>query len=260
MAKATPLRVNLQAEDDGETVVVEVFEFIDPLWGFGVVELNDRLKQFGPGVKTIKVRIHSRGGNAMEGFAIFSILLGHPAEVVVEIIGVAASAASTVAMAASPGKIFISPVGFVMIHDPWAFADGNAIVMRRVAEMLDRVQPAIVRAYLRHAKLSTDEISAAMSVGEGAGTWFDADAAIEAGLASEVMAEQPVAQNRITFDELKGVPQAALELFAAPAPGLPSDDDLFLAVLDDLRTAPQPQFNQPAGDDRLAALLEEALS
>lgn len=258
MAKATPLRVNLAVEDEGTVAVIELFEFIDPFWGFGAVELSEKLKELTT-VSRIKLRIHSRGGNAMEGFAIYSLLLSHPATVEAEIIGVAASAASVVAMAAD--TIRISEVGFLMIHDPWAFADGNSVVLRRVAEMLDRVQPAIVRAYARHSNLSNDEIATAMSEGEGAGTWYDAEQAIAAGLAHEVMTGEAVPENRIAFDDLQGVPQAALDHFAAEPSTDDGGGDLFAAVLDELKNAPRPdQRGQEAqSGERLVALLEEHL-
>lgn len=269
MAKATPLRVNLLAENDGSTAVVELFEFIDPYFGFGAVELSDRLNELTT-VSKIKLKVHSRGGNAMEGFALYSLLLSHPAIVEAEIIGVAASAASVVAMAAD--KIVIADVGFLMIHDPWAFADGNAIALRRVADILERIQPAIVRAYLRHARLSAEEISIAMSEGEGAGTWYDAEAAVAAGLAHEIITGAAAPENRLSFDDLPGVPELAREMYATPGrfQTLEVDDDdkggddvLARELLEVLRAAPRP-FQPPSQDlasgERLTALLEQALA
>lgn len=260
MAKATSLRVNLMTEDEGATAVIELFEFIDPWWGFSAVELSDKLKEL-TGVGKIKVRIHSRGGNAMEGFAIFSLLAAHPATVEAEIIGVAASAASVVAMSAD--TIRISEVGFMMIHDPWVFADGNSVALRRAADMLDRIQPAIVRAYERHAKLSAQQIADAMSVGEGAGTWYDAAAALEAGLAHEIFTG-PEPENRVALRDLDNVPKAALELFAAdPAkpPEKPKGDNQLLAeVLTGLRdSGPAADVNALSVDARIGGLVENLL-
>lgn len=243
MPKATPLRVNLQQEDDGGTVVIELFDYISPYWGFSAVELADRLKSLS-GVNTIRLRVHSRGGDAMEGFAIYSILQSHSARVEAEIIGVAASAASVVVMAADPGSIRISELGFVMIHDPWAFADGNATVLRRVAELLENISPSIVRAYRRHSTLSPEEIAEAMAVGEGAGTWYDAEAAVASGFADEVMEPVAVPENSaLRLGDLSGVPQAALELFGrrdgepAPEPGDREEDPLVAEILEELRAA-----------------------
>lgn len=253
-ALATPLRVNLQTEDDGTVAVIELFEFIDPFWGFGAVELSEKLKEL-TAVTKIVLRIHSRGGNAMEGFAIYSLLQSHPAKVEAEIIGVAASAASVVAMAAD--TIRISEVGFIMIHDPWAFADGNKVVLRRVADMLEKVEPAIVRAYANHASMSAAEIATAMAEGEGAGTWYDAEAAISAGLADEIMSGEPVPEQRLSFDAFASVPATVLATFSEP----PADDepDAFMdELLDVLRKAPRPNADQQQGEDqeRLVALLE----
>jgi ATP-dependent protease ClpP protease subunit len=251
------VRVNLQvANKDSTTAVIELYEFIDPFWGFGAVELSEKLKEL-TAVTKIVLKIHSRGGNAMEGFAIFSLLQQHPAVVEAEIIGVAASAASVVAMAANTIKI--SEVGFMMIHDPWAFADGNKVVLRRVADMLEQVEPAIVRAYANHASLSALEIQEAMAVGEGAGTWYDAEAAVSAGLADEVMTAVAVPENQLRFDGLVGVPQAAIDAFM-PQAADGGNDPLLGAILDEIRSAPtltdQPQGSDP---DQLIHLIEDIL-
>ena len=262
MAKAnpfSPLRAEVKLEEEGSVAVIEIFEYIDEWWGFGAIDLAERLRDLSA-VNRIKLRIHSKGGSALEGFAIYSLLTMHPAEVEAEIIGLAASAASVIAMAAD--RIKMSEVAFMMIHDPWTFADGNATVLRRVAELLDQTHPQIVKAYMRHAKMSADEITAAMAVGEGAGTWYTAEQAVEAGLAHEIITGVPVPQNRISFKGMDGVPQNALKLFAPeqPAPDGDADPLPLDELLDTLRSGVREPVNRDqseADTERLVALLED---
>jgi ATP-dependent protease ClpP protease subunit len=263
------LRMNLLTEEGGDTAVIELYTYIDPCWGFSCIEVADRLKQL-TSVKRIVVRIHSRGGNALEGFAIYTLLRQHPARVEAEIIGVAASAASTVAMAAD--VVRISDVGFFMIHEPWCCCCGSSAVLRRVADSLDGVRPSIVRAYLRRMKLSADEIAAAMAAADGDGTWYDAEQSVAAGLADELMFDAPAPQNAIDLSRLRGVPQAALELFSAAggAPGAQregeeEEDPMLAAVLDVLGSVEFPVGDESTRDDdgeatKLLDLLEQLLS
>lgn len=238
--------------------MVELLDYIDPWMGFGVNDLQDALNGDLKDAKKIKLLIHSNGGNALEGFAIYGLLRNHPARIEAEIIGVAASAASTVAMAAD--HIKISELGFVMIHDPWTCGIGNSAVMRRVADMLDKIQPSIVKSYLRHAKISAEELAAAMSEGDGAGTWYDAEAAVAAGLAHEIMAGVEVPENRIDFGHFKNVPKAAMATFCPPKqPESQEPNNELDALLELLQSSPKtPQTPTSANKfDELQALVQQ---
>ncbi len=217
MKKAVSLRVRLVAQEASneaepqaaKTATIEVYDIIDPMWGVSVPSLNRELKALGD-VESVTVKIHSRGGNALEGFAIYSLLAQFDATINVEIIGLAASAASVVAMAGD--TVRISETGFMMIHDPFMCACGNAPALRKHAETLDVLRPSILKAYLRRAKLSEEDLSDAMSAGDGAGTWYNAEDALEAGLVDSVY-EAPAPQNAVSLDGLKDVPKAVAQLF-----------------------------------------------
>jgi RND family efflux transporter MFP subunit len=105
----------------------------------------------------------------------YSALLEHPHKVTVKIMGIAASAASVVAMAGD--EVLISPVGYLMIHDPWSYVVGNAREMEHEAQVLREIGEGIVAAYQKKTGKTTDEIKKLLE----AETYMNAQSAIENG-------------------------------------------------------------------------------
>jgi ATP-dependent protease ClpP protease subunit len=140
--------------------------------------MND-LKALG-NVSRVTVRINSYGGDVFAAHAIFNILKQHAAEIVVRIDGIAASAATIVAMAGD--RIVMPSNAMMMIHNPWTMAAGNSEDMRKTAEMLDQVKETIIAAYMTRSGLSRDELSDLMDDE----TWMMAAEAVEKGFADEV--------------------------------------------------------------------------
>ncbi len=108
-------------------------------------------------------------------------LVGHGATVTARIDGLAASAASVLALAAS--SVEIAEGGFYMIHKGWTWMMGNADDLRDAAGLLDKVDSAIVDAYAGKSGKSADEIVAWMK----AETWFGAQEAVDAGFCDRIM-------------------------------------------------------------------------
>lgn len=106
-------------------------------------------------VKKINLFINSPGGDAWEGQAIHSLLKRADAEVTVYIDGIAASAASVVAMAGD--RIVMGPCAELMIHNAWTIAMGNANDLRQVADGLDKTSTAMKEAYLLKTNGKIDE-------------------------------------------------------------------------------------------------------
>jgi ATP-dependent protease ClpP protease subunit len=129
----------------------------------------------------ITLHINSRGGSVWDGVAIYSALLTHPATVDVSIDGVAASAASFVAMAGD--TVGIQKPATVMIHDALALAIGNAAELREVADVLDQLSDQIAGVYADHAGGSVATWRTRMQTE----TWYTAAQAVEAGLADAVL-------------------------------------------------------------------------
>lgn len=102
--------------------------------------------------------------------------------VTVKIDGIAASAASVIAMAGT--KVLVSPVSMLMIHNPATIASGDAAEMQKAIAMLDEVKESIINAYEIKTGMSRAKLSHLMD----AETWMDAHTAIDLGFADEIMA------------------------------------------------------------------------
>lgn len=133
------------------------------------------------GSDPITVHVNSEGGHATEGLAIYEALRAHPGHVRVMIEGVAASAASLIAMSGDTREIRGS--GYVMIHDPMITgASGAAKDMRRNAELLESLSGRYAEIYAQRSGQPVDEIRRLMD----AETWMDAADALELGFVTDV--------------------------------------------------------------------------
>ena len=134
--------------------------------------------------KDIVVWIDSYGGDVFAAAGIYNALKEHDGHITVKIDGKAMSAASIIAMAGD--EILMSPVGIMMIHNPWTEAEGDARAMRKAAEILDTVKDTIINAYASKTKKSRDEISSMMDEE----TWMSASIAVENGFADGILYEK----------------------------------------------------------------------
>ena len=123
----------------------------------------------------ITVWINSPGGDCIAASRIYTMLLEHKGNVTVKIDGLAASAASVIAMAGT--EVLMSPTSLMMIHNPLTVAIGDSKEMQKAIDMLKEVKESIINAYEIKTGLSREEISNLMD-GE---TWFDKNKAIEMG-------------------------------------------------------------------------------
>lgn len=142
----------------------------------------------------VVVHINSPGGDVFAGAAIYSALRSHKGNVTVQIVGIAASAASVIAMAGD--EVLISPVAYMMIHNPWTMAQGDAHEMEHQAEILREIGNGLVAAYAQKTGLETDEIQRLLD----AETYMNAETAVELGFADgmlyETVADLNAPQNR----------------------------------------------------------------
>ena len=130
----------------------------------------------------ITVWINSPGGDCVAAAQIYNMLMDYPGNVIVKIDGIAASAASVIAMAGT--KMLISPVGMLMIHNPATLAWGDSGEMQKAIEMLGSVKDSIINAYEIKTGLSRTKLSHMMD----AETWMDAGKAVELGFADGILA------------------------------------------------------------------------
>ena len=136
--------------------------------------------------RDITVNIFSYGGDAGEGLAIHDLLARYPGKTTVVIDGVAASAGSVVAMAGD--KVVMPDNSLLMIHSCWSVSAGDAASMRTSADLLDTYSASYRQTYAKKSGATEAQVEEWMSAGAGAGTWFTAAAAKDAGLADEVAA------------------------------------------------------------------------
>ena len=129
----------------------------------------------------ITVWINSPGGDCIAAAQIYNMLMEYKGNVTIKIDGIAASAASVIAMAGT--KVLVSPVSMMMIHNPMTVAMGNTNEMQKAIAMLDEVKESIVNAYEIKTGMSRAKISHLMD----AETWMDANSAVEMGFADEIL-------------------------------------------------------------------------
>lgn len=154
--------------------------------GITAKQVADDLKALGK-VSSIDVRINSEGGNVFDGKAIYSLLNEHKATINVKIDGLAASAASFIAMAGN--TIEIAEGAFVMVHDAYGVAVGRAEDMRAYASLLDQVNGTIRDVYRSRTKQTDAKIKKWMSDE----TWFTAAEAVANGFADKMTENLKVA-------------------------------------------------------------------
>jgi ATP-dependent Clp protease, proteolytic subunit ClpP len=129
----------------------------------------------------ISVWINSPGGDVFAAAQIYNMLMDYPHNVTVKIDGLAASAASVIAMAGT--EVQMSPVAMMMIHNPMTVAIGDSAEMQKASAMLDEVKESIMNAYEIKTGLSRTKISHLMD----AESWFNAKKAVELGFADKIL-------------------------------------------------------------------------
>ncbi|HBC2591164.1 MULTISPECIES: head maturation protease, ClpP-related [Enterococcus] len=139
--------------------------------------------ELNAGGGNVTVWINSGGGDCVAAAIIYNMLADYKGKVTVKIDGIAASAASVIAMAGD--KVLMSPVAMVMIHNPSTVAFGEKVDMEKAIAMLDEVKASIINAYERKTNLSRVQLAHMMD----AETWMDANKAVQLGFADEIIGE-----------------------------------------------------------------------
>lgn len=150
-------------------------------WSEGVTakRISSALRSIGS--RDVTVSINSPGGDFFEGIAIYNLLMEHPHRVTVKVVGLAASAASIIAMAGD--EIQVAKTGFLMIHNSWAFVVGNRHDLAGAATVLEGFDAAMAGLYADVAGI-TKEHAAQLMDDE---TWMSGEAAITAGFATSLL-------------------------------------------------------------------------
>lgn len=172
--------------------VLQLFGAVGIVWdeGFTVSDVAAALAEHGEGDLT--VRINSGGGIATDGMAIYSLLKTHPGEITMIVDGVAASAASLIAMASDKRQIMDGAM--LMIHDPATITIGNAAEHEKNTAFLHKLADNFAGVYARAADIKPAAAREIMK----AETWYTAQEAKAAGFVTEVLADK--AQAKAAFD------------------------------------------------------------
>ena len=133
------------------------------------------------GTGDVIIWINSPGGDCVAASQIYSMLMDYQGKITVKIDGIAASAASVVAMAGT--EVLMAPTALMMIHNPATVAFGDHTDMKKAIEMLDQVKESIINAYEIKTGLARDKLSRLMD----SETWMNANKAIEMGFADALM-------------------------------------------------------------------------
>ena len=161
--------------------------------------------ELNSGTGDITVWINSPGGDCVAAAQIYNMLSNYKGRVTVKIDGIAASAASVIAMAGD--TVLVSPVSMLMIHNPATMAWGDHAEMQKAMDMLSEVKESIINAYVLKTGLSRPKLSHLMD----AETWMDANKAVELGFADDIMARaktEPEESEGDTDGEEKKSPSA----------------------------------------------------
>lgn len=158
-------------------------------WGVQAKDFIAELKAID--APQIDLSINSNGGDVFTALAMFNALAAHPAKVNVKIMGIAASAASLLAMVGD--TIDMPENTFLMVHNPWSFAVGNASDMRDTADVLDKIGHTLTATYAARSGKPAEEVQALLD----AETWLSAEEAVAAGFADTV---SPAMRVKAAFD------------------------------------------------------------
>lgn len=156
--------------------------------GIGASDVVAALRELGPG--PVDVRINSGGGDVFDGVAIHSLLARHNGTVTMYIDGLAASAASFIAMAGD--RVVMARNAFMMIHDGMTMTYGNGNTHRSSADLLDKISDTIADMYAERAGEDVEHWRNLMTVNGEDGTWFTGQEALDAGLVDDLTGGEEV--------------------------------------------------------------------
>jgi len=180
----------VSAKSDSSTITILDVIGEDYWTGGGVTAKRIEAALRSIGNKDITVDINSPGGDFFEGIAIYNLLRAHQAKVTVRVLGLAASAASLIAMAGD--EVQIGKAAFLMVHNAWVVAAGNRHDLAQAASMMLPFDEAMAGLYAERAGV---DVKTAASWMDGE-TWFNGTQAVDKGLADDFLPADVVAEDK----------------------------------------------------------------
>ena len=232
----------VQKEDSGERTLYLEGVIAEESWFEDDVTPAAFKADLSAGSGPITLHINSPGGDCIAASQIYTMLMDYPHDVKVQIDGIAASAASVIAMAGT--KVSMSPTSLMMLHNPFTVALGDSEEMRKAIQLLDEVKESIINAYEIKTGLSRARLSQMMD----SETWMNAQKALELGFCDEVLFRPEKAdnvQNSFTFSR-RAVNNCLLDKLKACIPKEPPD--LPPDPLPEIEPTPEPTNRVNASD------------
>lgn len=177
----------IRALEKGDNVIT-MFDVIgEDFWSGGGITAKGVASQLRAiGDRPVEVQINSPGGDMFEGIAIYNVLREHPQPITVKIMGMAASAASIVAMAGD--NIEIGAASFMMIHNCWVIAVGNRHDLQETADYLEPFDQAMVDLYAARTGQDAKQVAKWMD----SETYMSGSQAIDRGFADALLSADKV--------------------------------------------------------------------
>ena len=228
------------APDDAERVLELYGTIAESSWYDDDVTPEMFREELFSGSGPVTIFLSSPGGDCVAASQIYTMLMDYKGDITVKIDGIAASAASVIAMAGT--RVLMAPTAMMMVHNPATMAFGDHNDMRKAIELLDEVKESIINAYELKTGLSRKEIGKLMENE----TWMNARKAIELGFADGELTDEKKAVDAEAFAfSSKAVENALLNKLAAKYDREP--DPQTAAVNDMQQTVPKPKTQPQRG-------------
>jgi ATP-dependent Clp protease protease subunit len=184
-----------QADGESEARVLELYGTIaSESWFDDDVTPQMFKDELFAGDGDVVIYMNSPGGDCIAASQIYTMLMDYPGNVTIKIDGIAASAASVIAMAGT--SVLMAPTSLMMIHNPMTAAFGSKDEMEKAIEMLEEVKESIINAYELRTGLSRARISHLMD----SETWMNANRAIELGFADGMLTDEKIMAEMPAFE------------------------------------------------------------
>lgn len=232
------------AEIKSSDNTITILDIIDPFWGVSAQRISSALRAIGD--NPVTVLINSPGGDAYEGIAIYNLLKSHSQPVTVKVLGLAASAASLIAMAGSTVEVMAG--ASIMVHNAWGFVVGNRFDMAEAALHLEKFDGQMKSIYKAKTQLDDDKLTELLD----AETFLTGEEAVELGFADTTTDEVIQAAASPHLAALRTI-ESALQ-----ASGLSRSErrKLLKNYNNGTQDATEPQATQHAGINEIAEQIQ----
>jgi ATP-dependent Clp protease, protease subunit len=212
------MRPVFRTEADEVESTLYLYDVVDDLYGVSAAEFVKAVASL-PAGSTINLRINSPGGDVFAARAMATALRNHPGKVISHVDGLAASAASYIAIAAD--EVRMAEGSFLMVHRAWTLALGNADDLIHVADLLEKIDATLVADYSKRTGASAEQVEEWMNDE----TWFSASEAKKHGFADEIVKGAKNAARWV----VTAYSNAPAELTARPEPEPEPEPDVLLS-------------------------------